>query len=120
MLERSPQVCEIFILLILRLAKFLEALDGSQRMFVHGVAVIKVAHHQRIDGAEFRQYIREQAQAVHRPQCYAWIISGEDTPNLSPGHFLVGGPQLRMRENVGDAAFGLVAERYTDSGSFCE
>jgi len=64
---------------IRRLRQLLQVLDRAQRMFVHRVAVIKVAHHQRIDGAEFRQHFKSAFPAGAWPQRHPAGIRAQES-----------------------------------------
>src|SRR5262249_16945444 len=45
-----------------------EVLNGHDGVFVHGVTVIEVTDHQRVDSAKFRKERYQQAQPVHGSQ----------------------------------------------------
>ena len=65
-LHGLPQRLKMCPSLIGRIGQFLQVLDGAQRVFVHGVAMIEVPHNQGIDTAELRQNLGEQPKALHR------------------------------------------------------
>src|SRR5216684_2322372 len=65
-------------------AASLQVFDGAQRMLVHRVAMVEIAHYQRIDHSEFRQDFHQQSQPLHRPQGHARIIGAENLAQRSP------------------------------------
>ena len=67
-LHSSPQWSEMRAACVNGRHQLLQMFNGPQRMLVHRVAVIKIAHHQRINRPKFRQDFRQQTQPVHRPQ----------------------------------------------------
>ena len=97
-------------LLVRRIGQFLQMLDGAQRMFVHGVAMIEVAHDQRIDAAEFRQDFGEQPEALHRTQREAGIVGAQNFAQHRPGDFRIAHREFGMLHDVRDAALGLAAQ----------
>ena len=79
-------------------------------MFVHGVAVIKVTHHQRIDQPELREDFHQEPQPLHRAQRQARVVRAQDFAQLFPRHFLVLGWKLRVDQDISDAAFPFTAQ----------
>ena len=45
-----------------------QVFNGDQGMFVHGIAVVIVANHQRVDGLKFGEQQVKQAEPVHGAQ----------------------------------------------------
>ena len=86
-------------------------LDGSESVFVHRIAVIKIAHDQRIDHPEFRKGLRQESKPLHRAQRHSGKVRAENFAQRCPGHLRVARPQFRMRQDVSDAAFRLAAQR---------
>jgi hypothetical protein len=60
-----PELAEVSGAFIGRLGKFLEMFDGAERVFVNGVAVIKVADDERIDGFELGEYFHQERETLH-------------------------------------------------------
>ena len=115
-----PQRPEMRSALIRRLRQFLQVLDGSQRMFIHGIAVIEIAHHQRVDHPEFRQDFRQQPQPLHRPQSHTRIIGAQNLSQCGPGNLRVLRRKFRMCQDITDAALRLTAQRSTSASGFRE
>ena len=119
-LRGLPELREMRSALVGRVGEFLQVLDGAQGVLVHGVAVIKIAHHQRIDRAHFRQNFHQDSQPVHRPQSHPRIIGGKNFLQRVPAHQLIAGGQLGVRNHVVDNAFGIAAKHGAATGRFRE
>src|SRR5579859_5524491 len=87
-----------------RSREFLQVFNGAQGMLVYGVAVVKIAHDERIDSSEFRQGFREQAETVHRPQGERREGPAKNFTEIRPSDPRVPVLQLRMQHDVRDAA----------------
>ena len=57
-----------------RLRQCLQVFNRAQRMFVHRIAMIEIAHHQRIDRAQLRQDFHQYPQSMHGPQRHTGIV----------------------------------------------
>src|SRR5262249_50186540 len=84
-----------------RVGEFLQVFDRAQRMFVDRVAVIKVAHDQRIDGAKFGKDFHQEAETMHGPQGDSGKIAGQNFLQGLPLNGLVQNGKFRVSENVG-------------------
>ena len=61
-----------------------EILDGPQRVLVHGIAVVKVAKHQRVHGAKLRENVVEEAEAMHGAQGAGSFGGGKNFSEILP------------------------------------
>src|SRR2546425_1788945 len=108
--ERLPKIGEMRRTLILWLTELLQMLDRAQRMLVHRVTVIKIAHDERIDGAKFREHLGQQSQPVHRPQRNRRIARREQFPELWPKRRCLWSCFPRPLPDLSHGVFGFAAE----------
>src|SRR3989442_11242837 len=113
--KRLPKIGEMRRTLILWLTEVLQLLDRAQRMLVHRVAVIKIAHDERIDGAKFREHLGQQSQPVHRPQRNRRIARREQFPELWPERRCLWSCFPRPLPDLSHGVFGFAAERHAGS-----
>src|SRR5215470_3361527 len=57
--ERFPKRSESTPALVGRVCQFLQMLNRAERMFVHGVAMVKITNHKRVDSAKFRKNLHQ-------------------------------------------------------------
>ncbi len=87
----------------------MQVFDGAQRVLIHGVAMVEIAHHQRIDASKFRQDLGQQTETLHRTQRHSGIVGIQNFAQHRPRHFRIAHRELRMLHDVGDAAFRAAA-----------
>src|SRR5258708_7795535 len=85
-------------------------LDGAQGVLVHGIAVIKIPHDQRIDAAKFRQYFSQKRKTLQGSKRDTGIIGAQNLAQDRPSHLRISYRQLWMLHDVGDAALGAPAQ----------
>ena len=67
---RRPQTVDIF--------------DGHEGMRVHGVVMVVIAHHQRIDGAKLREQPHQQPRAMHGAQRFGRVRGQQNLAKIAP------------------------------------
>ena len=93
-----------------RLRQCLQVFNRAQRVFVHGIAMIKITHHQRIDRAQLRQDFHQYTQSMHGSQRHAGIVRCKNFFERLPAHHLISRRQFRMRYHVVNGTFGIAAQ----------
>ncbi len=115
-----PERREMRPSLIRRLRQFLQVLDGAQRVFVDRVAMIEIAHHQRVDHSEFRQDFHEQPQPLHRAQSHARVVRAQNLAQHGPRNLRVLRRKFRVRQDIADATLRFTAQRRPGASCFRE
>ena len=84
LLQLFENVAVALIPLGRRLPGAMQAFNCQKRVFVHGEAVVVIAHHQRIDELQLRQQQSQQMQRVHRAQSIRGVRFDENGLQRSP------------------------------------
>ena len=76
-----------------RFLQTMQMFNREERMFVHGVAMVEISHHQGFDPFELRQQERQQPQRVHRAESVSRVRLNQ--------RFLQVEPELRTPRRSG-------------------
>jgi hypothetical protein len=83
-----------------------QALDRQKGMFVHGEAMVEIAHHQRVDKIQFRQEQSQKPQRMHGPQRVGGVGLQERLLQVEPEFRAPGRHGCEGRKRLFDAVFG--------------
>ena len=114
--DLRQQLRQPLLVVVRRLPQPVHVVDGQKRVLVHGVAVIAVADHQRIDAVELRNQHLQHAQRVHRAQRMRGVRSQQHLAQRIPQVRPLGNRDGQHRQRIGNAVFGRLRQRVAVRG----
>jgi hypothetical protein len=94
----------------------MHVVDGQKRVLVHGVAVIAVANHQRIDAVKLRNQHLQNSQRVHGAQRVRRMRSQQHFAQRIPQVRPLGNVNRQHRQRVRNAIFRRLRQRVAVRG----